>query len=53
MEQEAIYILTLLKLKNHEKLKGKYIKLTYNELLDYTIKTLKLIEAAKYGRINY
>lgn len=53
MEQDAIYILTLLQLKNHEKLKGKYIKLTYEELLNFTIKALKLMEAAKYGRIDY
>lgn len=53
MEQEAIYILTLLKLKNHEKLRGKYIKLTYEELLNYTIKALKIMEDVKYERINY
>lgn len=44
LEEEAIYILTKLKIENHLKTKDKYIKLTYNELLDYTIKTLKLIE---------
>lgn len=44
LEDEAIYILTKLKIENYLKTKGKYIKLTYNELLDYTIKTLKLIE---------
>lgn len=44
LEDEAIYILTKLKIENHLKTRGKYIKLTYNELLDYTIKTLKLIE---------
>ena len=37
-------LLTKLKIENHLKTRGKYIKLTYNELLDYTIKTLKLIE---------
>lgn len=47
MEDEAIYILTKLKLENHIKTKGKYIKLTYNELLDYTIKTLKIMEKCK------
>ena len=52
MEQEAIYILTLLQLKNHEKLKGKYIKLTYEELLNFTIKALRIMEDCKYGRIN-
>lgn len=44
LEDEAIYILTKLKIENHLKTKGKYIKLTYNELLDYTIKALKLIK---------
>lgn len=44
MKDEAIYILTKLKLQNYEKTKGKYIKLTYNELLDYTIKTIKLMK---------
>lgn len=44
MEDEAIYILTKLKLENYFKTKGKYIKLTYNELLDYTIKALKLMK---------
>lgn len=52
MEQEAIYYLTLLQIKNYEKLKGKYIKLTYEELLNFTIKTLKLIERCKDGRID-
>lgn len=47
MEDEAIYILTKLKLENHLKTKGKYIKLTYNELLDYTIKALKIVEKCK------
>ena len=44
MKDEAIYILTKLKLKNYLKTKDKYIKLTYNELLDYTIKALKLMK---------
>lgn len=47
MEQEVIYILTKLKLENYFKTKGKYIKLTYNELLDFTIKALKLMEKCK------
>lgn len=52
MEDEAIYILTRLKLENYIKTKGKYIKLTYSELLDYTIKAMKIMENVKYGRIN-
>lgn len=51
MEEEAIYYLTLLQLENYEKLKGKYIKLTYEELLNFTIKTLKLIERCKNEKI--
>lgn len=47
MEEEAIYILTKLKLENYNKTKGKYIKLTYNELLDYTIKAIKLLKGVK------
>ena len=47
MEEEAIYVLTKLKLENYLKTKGKYIKLTYEELLNFTIKTLKLIERYK------
>lgn len=43
MEDEAIYILTKLKLKNYFKTKDKIITLTYNQLLDYTIKALKII----------
>ena len=50
MEDEAIYILTKLKIKNYLKTKGKYIKLTYNELLDYTIKAFRILEGCKYGR---
>ena len=50
LEDEAIYIQTKLKIENHLKTRGKYIKLTYNELLDYTIKTLKLIEELGGGR---
>ena len=41
MEDEAIYILTKLKLKNYQKLKGKNIKLTYEELLDIIKKVEK------------
>lgn len=52
MEDEAIYILTKLKIKNYLKTKGKYIKLTYNELLDYTIKALRIMERCKNGRIK-
>jgi len=47
MEEEAIYILTKLKIKNHLKTKGKYIKLTYADLLNYTIKALKIMEQVK------
>ena len=47
IEDEAVYILTKMKLENYLKTKGKYIKLTYSELLDFTIKTLKLIEQMK------
>ena len=47
VEDEAIYILTKMKLENYMKTKGKYIKLTYSELLDFTIKALKLIEQMK------
>ena len=47
MEDEAIYILTKLKLENYGKTKGKYIKLTYDDLLNYTIRTLRLIERLK------
>lgn len=47
IEDEAIYVLTKMKLENYLKTKGKYIKLTYSELLDYTIKALKLIEQMK------
>ena len=39
MNKEAIYYLTLLKLESYKKLKGKYIKLTYEELINFTIKT--------------
>lgn len=52
MEDEAIYILTKLQIKNYPKLKGKYIKLTYEELLSFTIQTLKLLKRCKYGRID-
>lgn len=52
MEEEAIYILTKLKLQNYLKTKDKYIKLTYNELLDYTVKTLKLMIEVENGKIN-
>lgn len=52
MEEEAIYYLTLIQISNYEKLKGKYIKLTYEELINFTIQTLKLIERCKDGRIN-
>lgn len=52
MEQEAIYILTLLQVENYEKMKGKYIKLSYEELLNFTIKALKILERCKYGRID-
>lgn len=52
MEEEAIYILTKLKLENYEKLKGKYIKLKYEELLDFTIKALRIVERCTYGRIS-
>ena len=44
MEDEAIYILTKLKIKNYFKTKDKTITLTYNQLLDYTIKALKILE---------
>ena len=47
MEQEAIYILTKLICKNYEKTKDKYIKLTYSDLLNYTIKALKIMERYK------
>lgn len=47
IEDEAVYILTKMKLENYLKTKDKYIKLTYNELLDFTIKALKLIEQMK------
>lgn len=47
IEDEAVYILTKMKLENYLKTKGKYIKLTYSELLDFTIKALKLIEQMK------
>ncbi len=53
MEEEAIYILTLMQLRNHEKLKGKYIKLTYEELLNYTIKAMKILKECRYGRNYY
>lgn len=53
MEEEAIYILTLLQLENYDKCKGKYIKLTYEELLNFTIKALKIIERCKNGRFDY
>ena len=52
MEEEAVYVLTKLKLKNYLKTKGKYIKLTYNELLDYTIKSFKLLERYKNGKFD-
>lgn len=52
MEEEAIYYLTLMQISNYEKLKGKYIKLTYEELLNFTIKTLKLIERCRDERIR-
>ena len=52
MEQEAKYILTLLQVENYEKMKGKYIKLSYEELLNFTIKALKILERCKYGRID-
>lgn len=51
IEEEAVYILTKMKLENYIKTKGKYIKLTYSELLDFTIKALKLIEQMK-GEYN-
>ena len=51
IEDEAIYILTKMKLENYLQTKGKYIKLTYGQLLDFTIKTLKLIEQMK--GVNY
>lgn len=44
MKDEAIYVLTKLKIKNYLKTKDKYIKLTYPELLDYTIKAIKLLK---------
>lgn len=47
IEDEAVYILTKMKLENYLKTKDKYIKLTYSELLDFTIKALKLIEQMK------
>lgn len=47
IEDEAVYILTKMKLENYLKTKNKYIKLTYSELLDFTIKALKLIEQMK------
>lgn len=47
MEDEVIFTLTKLKLKNHLKTKGKYIKLTYHELLDYTIKVMELMKECK------
>ena len=47
MEEEAIYILTKLKIKNYFKTKNKKITLTYNELLDFTIKALKIMEKCK------
>ena len=47
IEDEAVYILTKMKLENYLKTKEKYIKLTYSELLDFTIKALKLIEQMK------
>ena len=47
IEDEAVYILSKMKLENYLKTKGKYIKLTYSELLDFTIKALKLIEQMK------
>lgn len=47
IEDEAVYILTKMKLENYLKTKGKYIRLTYSELLDFTIKALKLIEQMK------
>ena len=48
MEEEAIYILTKLICENHEKTKGKYIKLTYSELITFTIKAFKILERCKY-----
>lgn len=50
IEDEAVYILTKMKLENYLKTKGKYIKLTYSELLDFTIKALKLIDNMKGNR---
>ena len=47
MEEEAIYILTKLICKNYEKTKDKYIKLSYSDLLNYTIKALKILERYK------
>ena len=44
MEDEAVYILTKLKLQNYFKMRNKKIVLTYNELLDFTIKALKILE---------
>lgn len=50
MEDEAIYVLTKLKLENYLKTKGKYIKLTYPELLDFTIKALKILKQYEKGK---
>ena len=47
MNEEAIYYLTKMICENYEKTKGKYIKLTYEELLGYTIRALKIIERCK------
>ena len=51
MNEEAIYILTKLICKNYEKNRGKYIKMTYEEWIGYTIKALKIIERCKNGKI--
>lgn len=53
MEEEAIYVLTKLKIKNYLKTKDKYIKLTYEELLNYTINAFKLLERCRNGRVNH
>lgn len=47
MNDEAIYLLTKLKVENYEKCKDRKFELTYSELIDYVIKTLKLIERVK------
>lgn len=51
MNDEAIYILTKLICKNYKKYRGKYIKLTYEELIGYTIKALRIIERCKNEKI--